>query len=173
MSTTQDQIPPRYTPIASARHFTFARPIEAAINRAAETHGVTPTCLVAAIVQTALSDDLLPAIFDGRPADALAAPICRDAAGLTRLQAGFVYIASLHAGREGLVEMSGEALAALLGLSKPSSAFSLRNKLISLGLIELARPAKGSRIRRFGLTPDGWRVARELAGADFSFSGDA
>jgi hypothetical protein len=154
------------------RHFTFPRAIEAQIRAAAKARGVSSSCFVSALVQTVLLDDLVEAIFDGRSALELSSPLCRNVTGLTQMQAAFLYVSAVNAGEDGQVRLSAEALAAQIGAKSASSVFSLRHRLVELGLVRLGARVSGT-IVPFFLTDPGRCIAAELAGSDFSTGGKA
>jgi hypothetical protein len=164
---------PRHVPIERARHFTFSRPIEAALVAEAKRRGVSPTCLAAAIVQTAIQDDLLTAIFDDRSVEELAAPRPSDGNGLTPMQAKFLIEAAKRADAAGIVSLNGEQTAEMIGAEKASTAYRLRTLLADMGVIRLLnRPHTGA-VQRFTITEIGWKLARELAGAECFHGKDA
>lgn len=155
----------------SARHFTFERAVERALEQEAARRQVSAKCLASAIVGTALKADLLDAIFDGHSPRALGGSFSRDAHGLTLRQSAFVYSAAQHAGPDGFVRMASLDFAGLIGASSASSVFHIRDRLVERGVVELGRD--GGRIVPFRLTERGHAIARQLAGADFSMGGEA
>jgi hypothetical protein len=164
---------PRHVPIERARHFTFSRPIEAALVAEAKRRGVSPTCLAAAIVQTAIQDDLLTAIFDDRSVEELAAPRPSESSGLTPMQATFLLEAAKRVDETGILSLTNEEIAEMIGAEKAATASRLRSLMADMGVIRVLSRTRQGAVQQFTITDIGWKLARELAGAECFHGKDA
>lgn len=150
-------------------HIAFEAIVSGDLRREAEARGVTPHALVVGAVKRLLDEGLWDAVFDGDSPLLLAGGRARHrGTDLTLLQAGVLYLLSIHTSKDGACHFSTFTLAEQLAGTTMRSVQGALAVLERRGLIRRDQKRFAGGVQPWRLTSDGQEAAGQLAGIDFT-----